>query len=136
MYCEKKLIVGHYGDLKAYNGKRMNFFNGFSLSPLVIRARIVTSSFNNISQERKYLVKVKTVFRSLVEIKERQEIFVVNDYCHCPILLPHEQYIIMGTAEQISVTEFRLLIPPRPFVRIWNFNMEVKFKAIGDICDN
>ena len=111
-------------------------FNGFSLSPLVIRARIVKSSFNDISQERKYLVKVKTVFRSLVEIKERQEIFVVNDYCQCPILLPHKQYIIMGTAEQISVTEFRLLIPPRPFVRIWNLNMEVKFKAIGDICDN
>ena len=81
-------------------------------------------------------MNIITAFRNLVELRERQEIFVKNDYCQCPKLLLQEQYVIMGRAEQISVTEARLLIPQRPFVRIWQANMEARFKSIGEICDN
>lgn len=104
----------------------------------VIRARILKSSFNGTTQERKHLVRIIRVFRSrrVVQLKERQKIFVhvVNDYCQCPNLSLRKQYVIMGTVEQISITEFRLLIPPRPFVRLWNSNMEARFQSI--ICDN
>lgn len=104
--------------------------------PPVIRARILKSSFNESTQERKFLVKVIKVFKSVVKLKERQEIFVVNDYCKCPDLSLQKQYVIMGTAEQITVSEVRLLIPPRPFVKMWNSLMQSRYQAIGDICDD
>ena len=106
----------------------------FFLFSLVIRARILQSTFDNRTQERRYLVRVITVFRSLVDLKTRQEIFVQDDYCQCPRLFLRKQYVIMGTAEQIS--ELRLLIPQRPFVRIWQTNMKARLKSIGDICDD
>ena len=107
----------------------------FLFSP-VIRARILQSTFDNRTQERRYLVRVITVFRSLVDLKTRQEIFVQDDYCQCPRLFLRKQYVIMGTAEQISVSELRLFIPERPFVRIWQTNRKARLKSIGDICDD
>lgn len=107
----------------------------FLFSP-VIRARILQSTFDNRTQERRYLVRVITLFRSLVDLKTRQEIFVQDDYCQCPRLFLRKQYVIMGTAEQISVSELRLFIPQRPFVRIWQTNMKARLKSIGDICDD
>ena len=105
------------------------------LSP-VIRARIIRASFNDTLQERKYRVKIIKVFRSVVELKEREDIFVLNDYCQCPRLELRGQYVIMGTVEQVSVTHVRLLIPPRPFVWIWKSRMEAGFQTISDICDH
>lgn len=96
----------------------------------------MTESFDNITQERKYLMKVTKVFRSVVKVKQLQEIFVANDRCRCPPFFLREQYVIMGIAKQISVTEVRLLIPARPFVKIWNSKMNPRYRSLSDVCDN
>ncbi|XP_068691105.1 uncharacterized protein [Montipora foliosa] len=104
-------------------------------SDFVIKARVIASSFDSISRERTYVVKIITVYRSLVKIRKRQEIHVQNDDCHCPYLLRGQLYVIMGTAERISRTEVRLMIPPRPFVRLWDSNMRTKYRSLSGICD-
>ena len=105
----------------------------FSLS--VIKARVIASSFDSISRERTYVVKIITVYRSLVKIRKRQEIHVQNDDCHCPYLSRGQLYVIMGAVERISRTEVRLMIPTRPYVRIWDSNMHTKYRSLSGICD-
>lgn len=93
------------------------------------------STFNRFSGERLYIVKVKTVYRSSVNIKKRQEVYVLNDYCNCPNLLRGRQYVIMGKMNKIMSNEIRLLIPPRPYVKVWNSHMATRYRSISGICN-
>ena len=100
----------------------------------VVRARILTASFNDALQERKYRVRIIKKFKSAVNLKVRQDIFVVNDDCHCPKLELRGQYVIMGTVEQVSISDVRLLIPVRPYVWMWKSRMDAGLESIT--CDN
>lgn len=91
-------------------------------------------TFNDTLRERKYRVRIIKKFKSAVDLKVRQDIFVVNDHCQCPKLELREQYVIMGTVEKISITDVRLLIPARPYAWIWKSRMEAGLESIT--CDN
>ena len=96
----------------------------------VIRARVLKASFNDTLRERKYLVRIIKDFKSIVDLQVRENIFVVNDECQCPNLEVRKQYVIMGTVETISITDTRLVIPPRPFVWMWKSRMEAGLKSV------
>lgn len=100
----------------------------------VIRARVLQASFNDTLRERKYRVRIIKVFKNIVDLKVQENIFVVNDDCQCPKLELREQYVIMGTVETISITDIRLVIPPRPFVWMWKSRMETGLESV--ICGN
>ncbi|XP_015759282.1 PREDICTED: serine-rich adhesin for platelets-like [Acropora digitifera] len=107
----------------------------FCQSDFAIRGRVVRSTFNRFSGERMYIVKVKSVYRSSVTIKKRQEVYALNDHCNCPNLVRGRQYVIMGKMNKIMSNEIRLLIPPRPYVKEWSSHMATKYKSISRICN-
>ncbi|KAK2568054.1 Papilin [Acropora cervicornis] len=107
----------------------------FCQSDFAIRGRVVRSTFNRFSGERIYIVKVKSVYRSSVTIKKRQEVYALNDHCNCPNLVRGQQYVIMGKMNKIMSNEIRLLIPPRPYVKEWSSHMATKYKSISRICN-
>ena len=70
------------------------------------------------------------MYRSIVDLQVRENIFVVNDDCQCPKLELRKQYVIMGTVETFSITGIRLVIPPRPFVWMWKARMETGLQSV------
>ena len=81
-----------------------------------------------------------TVFKSKRKLQGRDDIFVFNDYCHCPKLQIREQYVIMGKERNTGLEDLgansQLVIPPRPFVWKWRSRMTAGLKSIRDICDS
>ena len=74
------------------------------------------------------------MFKSTVDLQERENIFVVNDDCQCPKLEVRKQYVIIGTVETICTTDIRLVIPQRQFAWMWKSRMKAGLESVS--CGN
>ena len=76
------------------------------------------------------------MFKSIVDLRVRENVFVVNDDCQCPKLEVRKQYVIMGTVDSITDIRLviRLVIPQRPFVWMWKSRMKAGLESVS--CGN
>ena len=62
----------------------------------MVHVKILTEAINEVSLDTNYRVTVIHSFKMTTTLTTLRSVRILNNLCHCPLLLPGKEYLLMG----------------------------------------
>ena len=107
--------------------------NLFFLS--VVHVRILTEAIDEYSHDTKYRVQLIHIFKLTRGVTTIGTVWILNNSCRCPLLLPGKQYLLMGSLSfSAAKTEPKAEINRQSYVEEWRGSMIRRLPQLHKRC--
>ena len=98
----------------------MQFFFDYT----VVHVKILTEAINEVSLDTNYRVTVIHSFKMTATLTTLRSVRILNNVCHCPLLLPGKEYLVMGKLiMRVGLTKAIAVISRDSYVEDWRESM-------------
>ena len=98
----------------------------------VVHVKIVSEAINELSLDTSYRVRVIHVFKMSSSLATFRSIWILSNLCHCPLLLPGKQYLLMGQmSTRVGSTKIIAEISRESYVEEWKRSMKRRMPELG-----
>ena len=90
----------------------------------VVHVKILTEAINEVSLDTNYRVTVIHSFKMTTTLTTLRSVRILNNLCHCPLLLPGKEYLLMGKLiVRAGLTKAVAVISRDSYVEDWRESM-------------
>ena len=96
----------------------------FFIDFTVVHVKILTEAINEFSLDTNYRVTVIHSFKMTTTLPTLRSVRILNNLCHCPLLLPGKEYLLMGQLTmRAGLTKATAEISRDSYVEEWRESM-------------
>lgn len=101
----------------------------------VVHVRILTEAIDEYSHDTKYRVQLIHIFKLTRGVTTIGTVWILNNSCRCPLLLPGKQYLLMGSLSfSAAKTEPKAEINRQSSVEEWRGSMIRRLPQLHKRC--
>jgi len=101
----------------------------------VIHVEILSEAMNEVSPDANYRVRLIHTFKLTSRVTTVRSVWILGNQCRCPLLLPGEQYLLMGRlGMRAGSSELRAEINRQSYVEVWKTSMIRRLPALKKRC--
>jgi len=90
---------------------------------------------NEVSHDANYRVRLIHTFKLTSRVTTVRSVWILGNQCHCPLLLPGEQYLLMGRlGMRAGSSELIAEIDRQSYVEAWKTSMIRRLPALKKRC--
>lgn len=107
----------------------------FENSLAVIHVKILSEAVNEFNHDSNYRVRLIHTFKLTSRVTTVRSIWIMGNKCHCPLLLPGKQYLLMGRlGMRAGSSEPIAEINRQSYVEEWKSSMIRRLPALKERC--
>ena len=101
----------------------------------MIHVEILSEAMNEVSHDANYRVHLIYTFKLTSRVTTVRSVWILGNQCHCPLLLPGEQYLLMGRlGMRAGSSEPIAEINRQSYVEVWKASMIRRLPALKKRC--
>ena len=107
----------------------------FSYSIAVIHVEILSEAMNEFNHDANYRVRLIHTFKLTSGVTTVRSVWILGNQCHCPLLLPGKQYLLMGRlGTRAGSSEPIAEINRQSYVEVWKASIIRRLPALMKRC--
>lgn len=101
----------------------------------VIHVKILSEDINEFNHDARYRVRLIHTFKLASGVTTVRNVWILGNQCHCPLLLPGKQYLLMGQlGMRAGSSEPIAEINRQSYVEAWKASMIRRLPTLKKRC--
>lgn len=97
--------------------------------------KVLSEAINELSLDTRYRVRVIHSFKMNSELTALRSVWILSNLCHCPLLLPGKEYLLMGQMTMaVDSTTSIAQISRESYVEEWRESMVRRMPELKKRC--